>query len=45
LSLGECEKLAKAALRRRDGPYESAVNLVIEERRRRLEELGARPGR
>ncbi len=37
LSLGESAKLAKAVLRRRDGPYESADDLVIEERRRRLD--------
>ncbi len=37
LSLGESAKLAKAALRDRGGPYESAADLVIEERRRRLD--------
>jgi hypothetical protein len=45
LSLAEWAKLAKAALRGRRGPYKSAADLVIEERRRRLEEVGGHRGR
>jgi hypothetical protein len=41
LSLSEWAKLAEAALRSRRGPYKSAADLVIEERRRRLDEVGA----
>jgi hypothetical protein len=32
-------------MRGRRGPRESAADLVIEERRRRMEEVGAHPGR
>jgi hypothetical protein len=45
LSLAEWAKLAEAALRGRRGPYKSAADLVIEERRRRLEEVGGHRGR
>jgi hypothetical protein len=41
LSLAEWAKLAEAAMRARPGPHESAADLVIEERRRRLDEVGA----
>jgi len=37
LSLAEWANLAEAALLSRRGPYQSAADLVIEERRRRLE--------
>lgn len=40
LSLGKWAKLAEAALRTGSGPHESAADLVIEERRRRLAEVG-----
>jgi hypothetical protein len=43
LSLAEWARLAEAALRGRRGPYESAADLVIEERRRRLDEVSAHP--
>jgi hypothetical protein len=45
LSLSEWAKLAEAALRGRHGPYESATDLVIEERQRRLEGVGSRSRR
>jgi Helix-turn-helix domain len=45
LSLSEWAKLAEAALRSRPGPHESAADLVIEERRRRLDEVGSHAGR
>lgn len=45
LSLDEWATLAEAALRGRRGPHESAADLVIEERRRRLEEVGGYRGR
>jgi hypothetical protein len=43
-SLGEWAKLADAALRSHRGPHRSAADLVLEERQRRLEEVG-HPGR
>ncbi len=45
LSLSEWAKLAEAVLLSRRGPYQSAADLVIEERRRRLDEVGAHSGR
>src|SRR5712692_907830 len=45
LSLAEWARLAEAAMRGRRGPHESAADLVIEERRRRLEGVGSHPGR
>ncbi|TMD41021.1 MAG: helix-turn-helix domain-containing protein [Chloroflexi bacterium] len=45
LSLAEWARLAERALRGRRGPRASASDLVIEERRRRLEEVGAHRGR
>src|SRR6266852_9524245 len=45
LSLSEWAKLAEAALRSRRGPHKSAADLVIEERRRRLDEVGSHAGR
>jgi Helix-turn-helix domain len=41
LSLAKWAKLAEAAMRARPGPYESAADLVIDERRRRLDEVSA----
>ncbi len=45
LSLVEWTRLAEAAIRSRSGPHKSAADLVIEERRRRLEEVDAHRGR
>jgi hypothetical protein len=45
LSLAEWATMAKAAMQGRQGPHSSAADLVIEERRRRLEEVGGHPGR
>jgi len=45
LSLADWARLAVAAMRARPGPHESAADLVIEERRRRLEEVGGHRGR
>lgn len=45
LSLSEWAKLAEAALRSRRGPYKSAVDLVIEERRSRLDDVGGHASR
>jgi hypothetical protein len=45
LSLAEWARLAEAAMRGRRGPHESAADLVIEERRRRLEEAGGHRSR
>jgi hypothetical protein len=45
LSLAEWARLAEAAMRGRPGPHKSAADLVIEERRRRLEEVGGHRGR
>ena len=45
LSLGEWARLAEAAMRGRRGPHESAADLVIDERRRRLAEVGGHRGR
>ncbi len=45
LSLAEWARLAEAALRGRRGPHRSAADLVIEGRRRRLDEAGAHPRR
>ena len=45
LSLGEWARLAEAAMRGRRGPHESAADLVIHERRRRLAEVGGHRGR
>jgi len=38
LSLAEWARLAEAAMRSRRGPRNSAADLVIEERRRRLDD-------
>jgi hypothetical protein len=40
LSLAEWTRLAEAAMRGRSGPHQSAADLVIEERRLRLDEVG-----
>jgi len=45
LSLVEWTRLAEAAMRSRRGPHASAADLVIEERRRRLEEVDGHRGR
>jgi hypothetical protein len=45
LSLAEWAKLSEAAMQGRRGPHASAADLVIEERRRRLEEVGDHRGR
>jgi hypothetical protein len=45
LSLAEWARLAEATMRGRRGPRESAADLVIDERRRRLDEVGGRAGR
>ena len=45
LSLREWAKLAENALRRHDGPYSSAADLVLEERRRREDEVSRHAGR
>ena len=45
LSLGEWLALAEHELRRHKGPYRSASDLVIEERRRRSDEVAAHRGR
>jgi hypothetical protein len=45
LSLGEWARLAEAAMRGRRGSHESAADLVIDERRRRLAEVGGRRSR
>ncbi len=45
LSLAEWARLAEAAMRGRRGPRKSAADLVLAERRRRLDEVGAHRGR
>jgi hypothetical protein len=45
VSLAEWARLAEAAMRARRGPHKSAADLVIEERRRRVEGAGGHPGR
>jgi hypothetical protein len=45
LTLAKWARLAEAAMRGRRGPHESAADLVIDERRRRLEEARAHPSR
>src|SRR5579864_3354059 len=45
LSLDEWARLAAAAMQRRRGPHKSAADLVLEERRGRLEGVGAHSGR
>src|SRR2546430_12426145 len=45
LSLAEWARLAESASRGRRGPHASAADLVIGERRRRLEEVGGHRGR
>src|SRR5207245_10986602 len=45
LSLGEWARLAEAAMRGRRGSHESAADLVLDERRRRLAEVGGHRGR
>ncbi len=45
LSLAEWARLAEGALRGRRGPHGSAADLVIEERRRRLEGVSDHRGR
>jgi hypothetical protein len=45
LSLAEWVRLAEGAMRGRRGPHESAADLVLDERRRRLEEVGGHRGR
>ena len=45
LSLGEWARLAEVAMRDRRGSHESAADLVMDERRRRLAEVGGHRGR
>jgi len=45
LSLGEWARLAEVAMRGRRGSHESAADLVMDERRRRLAEVGGHRGR
>ena len=45
ISLREWVKLAEAALSHHTGPYRSAADLVLDERRRRLGEVDAHSGR
>ena len=45
LSLGEWMALAEHELRRHKAPYRSAADLVIEERRRRSDEVASHRGR